>query len=623
MKNLSVRTTATLLGLVCACMAYAQPSQPTATVPKLVRFSGSFHPANGMPAQPVESVTLSVYSDQTGGNALWQETQNVAVDGEGKYSALMGLTQNDGVPMELFASGEPRWLGAQFNRPGEPEQPRVLMTSVPYALKSVDAETLGGKPASAYLLAPSGTLASNAVSTTASGTTTAPATSTTVMTNTTAVRPRTISGTQNFLPYFTDASNDLGNSVVQQLNSGGNSYIGIGTVPGAGANTTPSLDLRTYPFSQIGMAQTVDYLGFFSSDIYGPAIYWNPGKDLRLGKAGAQLYGATGFVEQMRIQSATGNVGIGTMTPGSALDVVGDVNLSGNLRYQGSAFLAVPGGAANNNIALGVGALPTSSPGNFNMAIGASALLQNTGNGNTAIGYEALGNNIGGSDNIAIGFQAGPYSSGGNNIAIGYQAGIHAAPTTSNNIHIGTLGAAGDSATIRIGTFGVQSQFFVGGVNGVTLTDSNVPVLIDTTTGQLGTISSSRRYKEDIEDMGEASHGLMDLRPVTFRYKKPFADGSQPIQYGLIAEEVAEVYPDLVAHTADGSIETVKYQVLDSMLLNEVQRQQAEIRGLEQQNLSLQERLHQLEAKLETVLTSLAGTSRAASVPAVAAPVLP
>jgi hypothetical protein len=97
-----------------------------------------------------------------------------------------------------------------------------------------------------------------------------------------------------------------------------------------------------------------------------------------------------------------------------------------------------------------------------------------------------------------------------------------------------------------------------------------VPVLIDGN-GQLGTVNSSRRYKEDIQDMSDASRGLMRLRPVTFRYRNPFADGSKPVQYGLIAEEVAEVYPDLVARSADGQIETLKYQVLDAMLLNEVQ----------------------------------------------------
>ena len=86
----------------------------------------------------------------------------------------------------------------------------------------------------------------------------------------------------------------------------------------------------------------------------------------------------------------------------------------------------------------------------------------------------------------------------------------------------------------------------------------------------------------------------MRLRPVTFRYQKPFADGSKPVQYGLIAEEVAEVYPDLVAHSADGQIETVKYQVLDSMLLNEVQR-------LNKENQALQERLSRLEAAMASV----------------------
>jgi hypothetical protein len=100
--------------------------------------------------------------------------------------------------------------------------------------------------------------------------------------------------------------------------------------------------------------------------------------------------------------------------------------------------------------------------------------------------------------------------------------------------------------------------------------------------------------------MGEASRALMRLRPVTFRYQKPFADGSQPIQYGLIAEEVEEVYPELVAHSADGQIETVKYQVLDSMLLNEVQRQQADI-----------QRLQQRLAKMEAALASLSGLPEA------------
>src|SRR6202030_1977270 len=88
-----------------------------------------------------------------GGDALWQEVQNVVVETDAHYSVLMGATQTEGMPLDLFTSGEPRWLGVQFNRSGEAEQPRVLLVSVPYALKAADADTLGGKPSSAYLLA--------------------------------------------------------------------------------------------------------------------------------------------------------------------------------------------------------------------------------------------------------------------------------------------------------------------------------------------------------------------------------------------------------------------------------------------------------------------------------------
>jgi hypothetical protein len=166
------------------------------------------------------------------------------------------------------------------------------------------------------------------------------------------------------------------------------------------------------------------------------------------------------------------------------------------------------------------------------------------------------------------------------------------------------LGAGGDNAVIRIGSQGTQTSTYIAGIYGVTTSASNaVPVLIDSN-GNLGTVSSSRRYKDDIRDMADASSGLMRLRPVTFRYKKPFDDGSKPIQYGLIAEEVAEVYPDLVARTADGQIETVKYQVLDSMLLNELQKQNTTISAQKEQIRSLEERLAKVEAALEGPLKS-------------------
>src|SRR5262249_39778936 len=147
-----------------------------------------------------------------------------------------------------------------------------------------------------------------------------------------------------------------------------------------------------------------------------------------------------------------------------------------------------------------------------------------TGNGNTAIGVSALGINTTGNNNIAVGIGAGR------------------AITGSNNITIGTEGLPSDSNTIRIGRPASQTSFFAVGIRAVTTGKNDaIPVVIDSN-GQLGTVNSSQRFKEDIHDMGTESSDLMRLRPVTFRYQESFADGSKPIQYGLIAEEVAEVY---------------------------------------------------------------------------------
>ena len=111
-------------------------------------------PCQRQPAGAVETVTLSIYADQEGGAPLWQETQTIALDGQGRYALLLGATQADGIPAAVFGSGEAKWLGTVFERAGEVEGPRVRITSVPYALRASDADTLGGRPASDYLLAP-------------------------------------------------------------------------------------------------------------------------------------------------------------------------------------------------------------------------------------------------------------------------------------------------------------------------------------------------------------------------------------------------------------------------------------------------------------------------------------
>jgi Chaperone of endosialidase len=330
-----------------------------------------------------------------------------------------------------------------------------------------------------------------------------------------------------------------------------------------------------------------------------------------------------------------GRIGVNMTSPAVELDVNGRVNVSKSYRIGGSDVLVTSG----QSVGVGIGALQSQGIGTFyNTAVGASALATNTSGGantglgnealyynngayNTAVGFVALKSNTSGISNTAVGQAAAAGSStgsyntavgdstlwynftGSSNIAIGYQSGFYT--NGSNNIDVANYGAATDNGVVRIGISGTQTSFFAAGIRGVT-TGSNdaVPVMIDSN-GQLGTVSSSRRFKQDIQDMGDASQGLMRLRPVKFRYLKPFADGSKPMQYGLVAEEVAEVYPDLVARSADGQIETVKYQVLDSMLLNEVQRQQAEIRSKNAEIRSLQERLE----KIEGMITPLSQTA--------------
>ena len=315
--------------------------------------------------------------------------------------------------------------------------------------------------------------------------------------------------------------------------------------------------------------------------------------------------------------TAVGNFALLGNTTGGDNTAIGFNALQSNTLGEGNTAVGIQALLANligiENTAVGSDALMYNT-GDLNTATGSGALFGNTaGKWNTGYGASALQNNSIGNLNTAVGYFAlDTNQTGSNNIAIGTQAG-HGLINTSNNIHIGSSALATDNGTVRIGVNGFQSSFFVGGVRGITTALNNaIPVMIDAN-GQLGTVSSSRRFKDDIQDMGEASHDLLRLRPVTFRYKKSFADGSKPIQYGLIAEEVAEVYPDLVARSADGQIETVKYQVLDSMLLNEVQRQQGEIssqkgqiRVLEQQNQDLQRRL----ARLEAALVSASGEPR-------------
>jgi len=220
-----------------------------------------------------------------------------------------------------------------------------------------------------------------------------------------------------------------------------------------------------------------------------------------------------------------------------------------------------------NNTGIGFNALFNDIGGHYNTATGFDALYQNTNGGyNTAIGSQALYTNTTGSSNTAIGaFSLQFNTTGSNNIAVGNSAGSDLT-TGSNNIDIGAKGSAGESNTIRIGKKGTQTTTRIAGISGATVV-GGVGVIIDTN-GKLGTVTSSARYKDAIQPMNRASEAILSLQPVTFRYKHELDPESIP-QFGLVAEQVEKVNPDLVARDDNGKPYTVRYEAVNAMLLNE------------------------------------------------------
>jgi uncharacterized coiled-coil protein SlyX len=200
-------------------------------------------------------------------------------------------------------------------------------------------------------------------------------------------------------------------------------------------------------------------------------------------------------------------------------------------------------------VAVGTDALVFNDDGADNTAIGWFALFENTTGGvNTAIGAEALSSNTTGFNNIALGFAAGD-----------------SLTTGDDNIDIGNEGVAGDMGTIRIGTDGTQTRTFIAGISGAVVPGTGVVV---NASGQLGVAASSARFKDEIKPMEKASEVVLALQPVTFRYKKEI-DPERTPQFGLVAEQVAKVSPDLVIRNADGKPYAVRYEAVNGMLLNE------------------------------------------------------
>jgi Chaperone of endosialidase len=317
------------LSLISTSTALAQTAAtgPSAAVPRVINLAGVFQPVDGQPLRAVETVTLALYADPTGGTPLWQETQSVAVDTKGGYTLLLGAASAEGIPAAVVAAGA-QWLGTTFDRPGEVEGPRVQLTSMPYALRAADADTLGGRPATAYLLAP-GATGKGGTATTA-GQASAHGLEPGAPPAPDVVQP----GTVNFLAKYVTAA-DVGNSALYETNGA----VGLGT-------TTPS-DLFHVRFTNTTGGLTglaVQNLGNTTASYSGMLFYDQNG-------ALGQFQGFNNVTHEYRINNIAsagsinfmlgsaskflvapnGNIGIGTTSPSALLEVSN----------------AVPGGPAN------------------------------------------------------------------------------------------------------------------------------------------------------------------------------------------------------------------------------------------------------------------------------------
>src|SRR6266436_2169854 len=303
--------------------------------------------------------------------------------------------------------------------------------------------------------------------------------------------------------------------------------------------------------------------------------------------------------------TATGSIALSSNTTGVRNTANGFAALNSNTTGErntatGRAAMTF-NTTGNNNTADGHDALFSNTTAIRNTATGSFALFSNTtGPNNTALGYFALFSNTTGNSNMASGYDAlVNNTTGSGNIALGNFAGANLT-TGDQNIDIGNVGVAAEANTIRIGTEGTQTNAYLAGIYQTNIAKGLV-VKVDSD-GHLGTIGSSERFKDAIKPMDKASEAILALKPVTFRYKKELDPDGTP-QFGLVAEEVEKVNPDLVVRDADGKPYTVRYEAVNAMLLNEflkehriVLRQEAKITQLQSELREQKTLIHNVNA---------------------------
>jgi Chaperone of endosialidase len=283
--------------------------------------------------------------------------------------------------------------------------------------------------------------------------------------------------------------------------------------------------------------------------------------------------------------------------------------------FQALLNVNIAGGGAFNT-AIGAKTLTAETTGAHNTAVGAQALLHNNGDYNTAVGENslvfntlgsfnmalgqgALANNLTGSNNTAMGFQALNSNNANFNTAVGFHAGFNH-DTGNNNIYIGDTGLSSESNVIAIGALSASGtdykNTFIGGAFGV-IDANSIPLRI-ASDGHLATTTSSARFKKDIKPIDKASESILALKPVTFHYKN---DGRGIPQFGLVAEDVAKVNPDLVTLDRDGKPYTVRYEEVNAMLLNEFLKEHEQVKDLKATIAQQEKQIEALTAGLQKV----------------------
>jgi Chaperone of endosialidase len=327
-----------------------------------------------------------------------------------------------------------------------------------------------------------------------------------------------------------------------------------------------------------------------TTGIYNSAFGFDALLSLTDGKFCTAVGGATLLLNTANENTAVGAGALLSNTSGPRNTADGTFALFNNSAGQDNTAIgdrALQNNTTDGNTAIGSGTLAANTSGGLNTAVGAATMpLNSTGSSNTAIGLNALFSNNG-DNNTAVGRGALGGSTGNNNVALGFGAGS-GVTTASNVICIGTNVAGND----------VNDSCYIGNIFGDT--SSGGTAVFVNTNGRLGTATSSRRFKEEIKPMDKASEALLALKPVTFRYKKEIDPQGIP-QFGLVAEDVAAVNPDLVVRDKEGKPYSVRYEQVNAMLLNEFLKEHRTVQELRNEIAAVTSTVKEQAAQIEKV----------------------